>query len=462
MEAEPSTAPPSATVDLPLAPTRAELLKIIWDLAWPVIMTLSLESLVGLADMLMVGQLGANAVAGVGVGVQILQTVTGSMFAVGTGTLAIVARHVGARELRPAEEVLRQSLLAVAVLATAATLPVFAWAPELVRLFGVAEPVVQQGGGYVRTVMLGVPADALIFTVALGLRGAGDTRTPLIVGAVVGTLNVFGNYLLIFGHLGLPALGVVGAAVATAISFSIGALLILLLLARGNLVLRLSARGLRLRFDVIRRVLSVGYPAALENLLMQVGFYVYIVFASTYGTSAVAAYFIGVRILALSFLPGFGFSAAAATLVGQNLGANDPHRAERSGWESNRLAIYMMTAAGIVIFIAARPIAELFVDDAQVVADAVSFIRVLAAAQPLMAIDFTLAGALRGAGDTRFPLVTVFVGFYGCRLGFAWLAAFWLKLDLFWLWFALIGDYVARALLKGWRFRSGRWRHIRV
>ena len=121
-----------------------------------------------------------------------------------------------------------------------------------------------------------------------------------------------------------------------------------------------------------------------------------------------------------------------------------------------------MTAAGVVIFVAAEPIARLFVGDPAVIADTVSFIRVLAAAQPLMAIDFTLGGALRGAGDTRFPLVTVFLGFYLCRLGFAWLVTFGLGLGLVWLWLAIVGDYLVRSALKAWRFRSGRWKTVTV
>jgi len=195
---------------------------------------------------------------------------------------------------------------------------------------------------------------------------------------------------------------------------------------------------------------------------MQVGFFLYIVFAAHHGTAAVAAYFIGVRILSLSFLPGFGFAAAAATMIGQSLGARRPDDAERSGRAAVRLAVWLMTAAGVLIFAAARPIARLFVDDAAVVADTVSFIRVLAACQPLMALDFTLGGALRGAGDTRFPLVAVFLGFYVCRLGFAWLVTFALGLGVGWLWLALVGDYLARSVLKGARFRSGVWKTVAV
>jgi putative MATE family efflux protein len=227
-------------------------------------------------------------------------------------------------------------------------------------------------------------------------------------------------------------------------------------------VLRLGRHHLAPRLDIVRRIAAVGSPTGIEQLLMQIGFLLYLGIAARYGTAAVAAYFIGVRILALSFLPGFGFGAAASTIVGQQLGARQPHGAERSGWEANRLAMLFMSVGGVIIFAGARVIARAFIDDPVVVEDAVAFIRVLAACQPLMAADFTLGGALRGAGDTKFPLVTVLVAFYGARLGFAYIVAAVLSLSLTWVWLALVGDYAMRALLKAWRFQSGRWKTITV
>src|SRR5438094_880954 len=328
---------------------EAEFLRATWALAWPVIFSFSIESFVGLCDMLMVGRLGRTAVAAVGVGVQILGAVDAVMFALGMGALAIVARHVGAGERGAAEETLRQSLLTAVAVAVLMILPVLAWAPALVAAFRVDDAVIGTGTRFLRVVMLGVPASALLFVMISSLRGAGDTRTPLAIGAVVGTVNVVLAYGLIFGRLGLPPLGVTGAAIATVVAFAAGALLGLALLARGRLVLALRGRPLRLRPDVVRRVLRIGYPAAIEHLLMQVGFFLYIVFAAHHGTAAVAAYFIGVRILSLSFLPGF-----------------------------------------------------------------------------------------------------------------AWLVPFALGLGVGWLWLALVGDYLARSVLKGARFRSGVWKTVAV
>jgi putative MATE family efflux protein len=331
-----------------------------------------------------------------------------------------------------------------------------------VEIFRVEPTVVDDTVRFLRAVLLAVPGAAIVFVVAASLRAAGDTRTPLVIGIVVSGLNILLAYVLIFGRLGVPALGVRGAGSATAIAFTAGAVLALWLLARGQLRLTVRWASFRLRGAVVRRVLRVGYPAALEQLLMQLGFFAYVIFVATYGTGPVAAYFIGARVLALSFLPGLGFAAAAGALVGQCLGAGRPIDADRSGWAAQRLALVMMSAAGAAIFLAAGRIAAVFVDNPEVIADAASFIRVLALCQPLMAFDFVMGGALRGAGDTRFPLVTALIAFWVCRLGAAWLVTHVLHLDLHWLWRVVILDFAARAILKTWRFRAGTWKHVRV
>jgi len=462
MDAEPSTFLLTGDRATPRSGAIGHSRGVIWSLAWPVIITMLSESLVGLVDMLFVARLGAPSVAAVGTGAQILGGVAVTMTAVGTGTLALVARAIGAARLGEAERVLGQSIIVAATLAGLVVVPVILFASPLVAAFGVEPQVVELGAGFVRLVMLSIPASAVIFVVASGLRGAGDTRTPLVVGLTVNALNVLGNWVFIFGKLGMPALGVRGSGLATALAFTAGMVLALFLLASGRLRLRIGWRDLALHRETIRRVLQIGYPAAAEQLLMQFGFFLYLLFAARYGTDAVAAYFIGVRILALSFLPGFGFAAAAAALVGQNLGAGLPQRAQTAGWHAAWMSVALMSTTGIVISVFAEEIAHLFVDTPAVVAGTVSFIYMLAISQPLMAMDFTIGGALRGAGDTRFPLLTVLIAFYGCRLGMSFLVVSVLHLSLAWLWAALIGDYVARAALKAWRFRRGDWQTISV
>jgi putative MATE family efflux protein len=444
------------------APPETERPRVVWALAWPVILALVSESLVGLVDMLMVARLGPQAVAAVGVGGQILNGVSVTMTAVATGTLALVARRIGANARREAEAVVGQSVLTAAVLAALVIVPVILFAAPLVRAFGVEPAVAELGATFTRLVMLSIPPGAVLFVMSSALRAAGDTRTPLALAVLVNVVNVVFNYVLIFGKLGMPALGVAGPGVATTIAFTTGAAAAFWLLARGGRRLSLRRSDFRPEPGTIKSVLRIGTPAAAEQLLMQVGFFLYLLFAVEYGTDAVAAYFIGVRILALSFLPGFGFAAAAAALVGQHLGAGSPGKAASAAWLATWMSVLLMSAGGVVVFILAEPIARLFVSDAAVIAATVSFIWMLAISQPLMALDFTLGGALRGAGDTRFPLWTVVIAFYGCRLGMAFVVVHGLRLGLAWLWAALIGDYVARAALKAWRFRTGAWRTIEV
>ena len=425
------------------------------------ILNLLSEATVGLADTLMVGRLGADAVAAVGVGTQILGSVSVVTMAVGTGTMALVARHIGAGETRLARRVTGQSIVAALGLGCLAILPVLAWPETVVRLFGVTPAVVAQSVAFTRVVMLAIPGGAVLFVVGSALRAAGDTRTPLAIGLVVNVVNIALNYVFIFGGLGVPALGVRGSALASAVAFTLGSAIGLVLLGRGPLRLRVTAADLRPDRRILARLARIGVPSGVEHLAMQIGFLVYLVFASRHGTAAVAAYFIGVRILALSFLPGLGFATAAAALVGQSLGAGDPRRAEQAGIAATRMAVVMMSTMGLVLIGFATPIARLFVDDAAVIADTRSFIYTLALCQPLMAIDYTLGGALRGAGDTRFALAAMFAGLFGFRLVFAWVVTHVFALATPWLWAALIGDYAVRACLKTWRFRGGAWQHVR-
>src|SRR5689334_11392609 len=226
-------------------PAAAELDRVVWSLAWPVIVNLVSEATVGLVDTLMVGRLGRDAVAAVGVGIQILGSVQVVTFAVGTGTVALVARHVGAGEPHAVRRVVGQSLVLALVLASLAILPVLVWTESAVRLFHVEPAVVERSVAFTRLVMLAIPASAVGFVVASALRASGDTRTPLAIGIVMNVLNIGLNYVLIFGAFGLPALGVRGSALSSAIAFSGGATTGVVLLARGRLAVAFGRSDLR-------------------------------------------------------------------------------------------------------------------------------------------------------------------------------------------------------------------------
>jgi len=433
----------------------------VWELAWPSMTLFALYALVGVVDFVFVSSLGTQAVAGVGAALQIHFLAFALLSAVTTGTVAVVAREFGAGDQGAAAEatcasVALSSLLALAMMAA------IPFTTDLVGLLGVAPAVAGLGGTCLATLLLFNVPFAVEVTLTTALRGAGDVRTPLLVGIAANVFNVILDYALIFGAWGAPELGAPGSALATGLSFALAALLVTALWARDTLLL--PFRGFRRAFDtrLARRLLRVGLPTAVEQVAFNGGLLLFLTIVAEYGTEPVSAYLIGVRILSFCFVPGFGFATAAATLVGQHLGADEPDLALRAGWRAMRGALAVMGCVGLAIVIAAEPLAGWFgAAGASTVALAVTFIYILGAAQPLMAIEFSLGGALRGAGDTRFPLVAILTGLFGFRLGGALLVA----QPLFGTVQAvccLLLDYAVKAVLLSMRFARGRWQRVVV
>ena len=427
----------------------------VWALAWPAIVGNLLNSTVGLVDIKIVGALGAPAVAAVTTGNRLFFVMQAVFIAVTAGTTALVARAWGAGDREEGALVTRASVWVCAALALLVSAPTFLFADEIARVFRLEEETVALAAVFIRGLSVFHGAFAISFVLSVALRAAGDTRTPLYVGAFANVLNIVLLYGLVGGRLGLPALGVAGAAIANGLAFTASMAVLLGLWLRGRLLVA-PGRGPALTRARLGRLIRIGYPAGLEQAVWQGGFVAFLWIVALYGTKPYAAYGIGVNLLSFSFVVGFGFSIAAATLVGQHLGARDPDGAARRGWQAMGLAIAVMLVFGTAITAAARPLAEFLIDDSEVVRLTVAFIRVLGSVQVLMAIEFTLSGALRGAGDTRFPLFTAICGLLGMRVALAALFA-WLGFAVEWVFAALIADYVVKASLLVWRFRSRRW-----
>src|SRR5215472_1946618 len=292
---EPAIGSGAAMVLPPVESMQSE----VWALAWPVILSFALDSVMGLASMLMVGRLGAEAVGAVGLATQILGAVRAGIAAVGTGTVALVARYIGANDRDSAEDVLKQSVVFGVLVSTVIAIPVIVFAHPLMSLFQVHGRMADMGARYLQVVMLSEPFQGIFLMCASALRGAGDTRTPLWIGGIIDVLAIFLNYVLIFGKFGFPALGVDGSAVATLLAIAFGGVLFFWALSVEGMVLNFHWAGLWPDFSLGRRILSVGNPAAIEQLLIQFGFVGYVGFIARYGAKEIAAYFIGVRILAL-------------------------------------------------------------------------------------------------------------------------------------------------------------------
>lgn len=444
------------------APVAARSPLSVWALAWPSMALFALQSLVGVVDFIFVASLGTQAVAGVGVATQIQFLSFGLMEAVTTGTVALIAREMGKGRPDEAARVLRTSLGLAAALGALLMLAIPA-SDRFVEWLGVAPEVVSLGGRCLRILLAFSVPVALGATLAMGLRGAGDVRTPLAIGIVTNLVNVVACWVLIFGRFGAPELGAEGSVWAAGLSFLVGALLLLWLWQRGSLLLPAVPWRGHAAPGLARRLLRIGIPTAIERGAFQLGLLLFLRIVADFGTEPISAYLIGVRILAFCFVPGFGFASAAATLVGQNLGAGRPDEAARSGWRATAGAVLVMSSVGFTIILLATPLAGSFgAVGAETVRLAVIFIYILGAAQPLMAIEFTLGGALRGAGDTRFPLFALLAGLLVFRLAAAQFLARPIFGTVTAVWSCLLADYAVKAILLSWRFRSGRWITMRV
>jgi putative MATE family efflux protein len=430
----------------------------VWQLAWPAVLTNLLQSTVGLVDVKVVGTLGAAAVAAATAGHRLFFVLQATLMAVSAGTTALVARAWGARDRDEAARVVANSLWIGCALA----LVMGAFGFAVAEPFGAAFSADAASRGltaiYIRWISVFTVVFAVGFVLGAGLRAAGDTRTPLLIGAITNVVNILFLYLLVYGGWGFPKIGIAGAALAGGLAFLVGAAFMLWLWRSDRLAIR-AVRGAGVERTRVRALFQIGYPAALEQMVVQSGFIAFtLIIARCYGTNALAAYGIGVQILSLSFVVGFGFSIAAATLVGQHLGSGHPERAAASGWHAMALAIGSMSVLSVIIIVFARPIALLMISDPEVVRLTVAFIYLLGAAQPLMAIEFALGGALRGAGDTRFPLLTTFTGLIIGRVMLASVFT-WLGYPVEWIYGALLADYVLKAVMLVNRFRSGKWQH---
>ena len=439
----------------------APAVRSILQLAWPAIVGNLLYSTVGLVDIKIVGSLGPSAIAAVTTGNRMFFVLQGVLMAVTAGTTALVARAWGAENREEAEQVTRASLVVCLLVSIVMAVPGLLFADSLAGIFrGLDEQALAQAASFIRWLSLFNMAFAVSFVLSTACRAAGDTITPLWIGAVTNVVNVVLVYVLIYGAFGIPPFGVPGAAIANGLAFSLGAVIFVVKWLRGTLIVGVGSSGAFSRARV-REIFRIGYPAGIEQAVWQVGFIAFLWVVALYGTEAYAAYGIGVQILALSFVVGFGFSVAASTHVGQKLGARDPTGAEESGWRAMRLAVASMIVLGAAVVLAAEPIASFMIDDPEVVRLTVVFIYILGACQPLMAIEFTLGGSLRGAGDTRFPLYVVLTGLIGVRVMLSALAA-WLGLDVEWIFAALVADFIVKVGMLTWRFRGGAWKLLEI
>lgn len=426
----------------------------VLELAAPVIGENLLQTLLGVVDTILVAGLGAVALAGVGSALQVIFVLIAALTALSVGASVLVAQAYGAGDLAAASRYAQQSLLWSVIISIPLAILGLLFSVPILGLFGLEADVTQVAAQYLH-VTLGTVTAIMVLLIGGGvLRGAGDSRTPMLITAFANIINVSLAYALIYGHLGLPAMGAVGSAWATFLSRLVGALILVWVLFRGRNGVRIGlGHSWRPQFHVAREVMRIGLPAALEEVLVIMAFATLTPIVAGLGTVALAAHRVVINVLSLSFLPGIGFGLAATALVGQSIGARNPQEARAITAIALRWAVIWMGVLGAIFIFFAPQIMRLFTDDAQMIAMGAAGIRVVALAQPMWAGTFVFAGALRGTGNTRLPLAITGAAMWAV-VGLAFLAVTLVQQSLVAIWaaFLLVGPLEVVAFWLAWRW----------
>lgn len=443
----------------------------VFKLAMPAVSELVLNTLVGLVDILLVGQMSMATIAALGYGTAPALAATGlagEMFwtmsllfmAIGTGCTALVARATGAKDPETANAALRQGLLMGLVSAVLMSIVAIGFAESVMTVYRSEVLVSNLGAQFIRILGYSFLPTAVMMIGMASLRGAGDTRTPLMIMIVVNLVNVALSYVLIGGAAGIAPMGVEGAAIGAATARTVGGVITFVLLLRGRAGLWLKLQ-IKLNRDMITRIVRVGWPFAGEQMVFQSALILFIGMINQLGTAAYAAHNLVIRIESLAFLPGWGYGIAASALVGQALGAKSPDEAHAATYEALKQTSLMMVILGGLMALFPQPLLAFFVNDADVIAAGIIPLQIAGAFQIAMGANFVLSGALRGAGDTRWPLYTKVISTWGLRLPITFIVLM-SGGGLVGVWIAMGADFCSQAILAYIRFRRGKWRTMQV
>jgi len=433
-------------------------------IAWPALVEMTLTQLASMVDMMMVGQLGPWAITSVGLTTQPKFLLMTMFMAMNVGATALIARYKGAGDYPKANLILRQALLMTFVFSAVSSVIGFLYSEPLVRFMGAADAQTLTGGTvYLQIQMVGFVILALTSTITAALRGVGDSRTAMIYNLTANMVNVIFNYLLIYGKFGFPRLEVAGASIATVIGQCAAFIMALISILRGNQYLRLRFRdGFKPQIESLKSIFVIGIPAMVEQLFMRAGVIIYSITVASLGTVAFATHQVCMNIQAMSFMNGQSFAVSATTLTGQSLGKRRPDMAQAYSSRTRRVGMMVSILLGLIFFFFGKSIVALYTNEPTVIVQGGKILMFVALIQPFQSSQFILAGALRGAGDTRATAVITFITVLLVRPGLAIFSIRVLGWGLEGAWFALVADQLLRSLLVLLRYNSGKWKSIKV
>lgn len=431
--------------------------------AWPSISETFLVALISMADTVMVGAIGSEAIAAVGLVTQPRFLALALIMSLNVAVTSICARRRGENDQDGAVHCLKQSLIISAVLSVVTAAVFLTFSRQLLIFAGAQTDTIEESKQYFDILLYGLPINAIQLTICAAQRGIGQTRVSMYVNMVSNCVNLALNYLLIGGRLGFPRLGVRGAAIATVIGMACGLVLAIISVAGHDRFLCVFTPDYW-HFD--KKTLSSMYTIAsgsfIEQICMRIGFFIYAVIIANLGTIMFAANQIFMNILSLSFSLGEGFGIAATSLVGQNLGAKRPDLSIIYGKVCQRMSFLTCTVVFFVFIFGGKPLVHFFTDDVRIITVAGPLLLAMGVVVFAQSSQMIIMGCLRGAGDTRFTAVVSLITIVILRPALGWMFAFPLGWGLIGAWVGFIVDQYTRLALTMRRFSSGKWMNIKL
>lgn len=426
----------------------------IWSLAWPTTLSNLLLASIGMVQIVLAADYGSDVASAMAVSQRVFFVLQATLFGLAMGASALVARNIGANDHVKAGQTTQSAMLLGFVVSVLMGAVCYVLAPFVTIWFGLEGDTNELAINLIRWVCVFNPIYSLNIVLTTTMRATGDALNPLMLAIISGVGNGVGCYALSYGALGLPAMGPEGLAVG-GVAGSLGALIVYSIMWRlGKLKVPYpNISQLRVKTN---KLLRIGVPSALEQSLMQIGFLVYMMAIAQYGNDILAAYGLGLNILTLIIFVSLGFSTSSAVIVGQYMGRGEPDMAMEYGWRGWRMCLAFMSVAAVAFIIFGGHMARAITDEAQVQYYVELFLMIVALAMPLIATDFAIGGAIRGAGETKYPLKVSFISLFLVRfiLPFIFLE---LSVAVKWMFCLTALDFGIKALFMAYYFRSGRW-----
>jgi putative MATE family efflux protein len=443
--------------------TTGSINKAIVLLSVPMIIEMGMESIFAVVDVFFVSKLNDNdALAAVGLTESVLTLIYSLAFGLSMGATAIVARRVGEKDLKGAADAAMQALLLALAVSLILTLAGLYWATDILRFMGASESLIANQGGYTRIMFGGNITIILLFMINGVFRGAGNASLAMRALLIANTLNIVLDPLFIFGWGPVPAFGVEGAAIATNIGRGVGVSFQLYHLLKGSSMVKVHIDKLKLHAEVIWNMIKVSAGGIGQMLIGSASWIFLMKIMSGFGNAPLAGYFIAIRIIIFAILPAWGMANASATLVGQNLGAGHPDRAEKSVWRAGLMNMIFLGVVTVVFFTLAEPILQFFSTDPEVLKEGIKCLQVVSLGYVFYAYGMVISQSFNGAGDTMTPTIISLVGFWIFQIPLAYALANHFQTGPIGVYAAISIAESAMAVASIYIFRKGNWKLVKI